>query len=162
MAIGKKLKDYLNNEESQNIFWLYATAENMVNYRKSMVDTGNITAEEHRSLKMAETHLKKFIKLLLSRLSAKTKKNFVSKFYKHEIRIIDHRTLSRLNGQWQDELKIVKMKREEFEDFCELIMESKCKGCNINPDTCNLYDILDDNMVPTICSEVSCKYAYEK
>ena len=53
MAIGAKLKNYLNNEESNNIFWLYVTKMYMPKYRHNMVSSGNITAEEHKHLKMA-------------------------------------------------------------------------------------------------------------
>lgn len=162
MAIGAKLKNYLNNEESNNIFWLYVTKMYMPKYRHNMVSSGNITAEEHKHLKMAETYLGKFTDSILSRVNQKTIKNFSSKFADHEIRVMDAKTLHKMRGQWADEIQAVHLKREEFEDFCEQIMEVKCNGCEINPEDCNLYDLLEENFVPVYDACINCKYAYKR
>jgi phage pi2 protein 07 len=158
-----KLRDYLNSEEGNHFLFLKITALHLKAYREQWAKYGNITPEEHKELKMAETYLNKFITTLESRLSDKTKDVFNKKQYNHAVKIMDKYTMDRLKGTIEKELKIVHMPREEFEDWTTEMMAAVCKNCTKDYKKCYLHDTLLANFVPESGENCeNCRFAYRR
>lgn len=158
--IGTKLKDYLNADEVNAYMYHKLGFITMPSFRRSFAERGNMTKEEHKLIKLSETYLGKFIKEFEKRLSEKTvgniNKRIDSGYY---VKVIDKYTNQRLIGSFGKELEVVKMPRNEFEDWCEEVMDVKCKNCTITHKECNLHDTLFNNFVPESGYECeSCRY----
>ncbi|WIF95146.1 DUF5651 domain-containing protein [Caminicella sporogenes] len=157
------MKDYLNAEELNDFLLIATVLQTVSKIRKGWSSRNNLTKEEHKNLKYAETYLEKFLTQLVSRLSAKEQRKIENRAKEFELKIIDKYTLQRMKGQWEEELKVAHLKREEFEDWCEQIMEIHCKHCKKHHDSCNLYDVFVNNFVPESGWNLeNCRYAYRK
>ncbi len=161
--IGEKLKDYMNAEESNYFLYLLITSEHMQEYRERLARYGNITKDEHKFLKMSETYMKKYVKSVQARLSSKQKKFFKDKSKKRAIKIIDAWTEKRLYGQWGDEMRVVKLPRSVYENWCSEIMSVKCKNCTQSHNECKLHDYFIETFVPEAdgYDKPNCRYAYD-
>jgi len=155
------MKDYLNAQEMNDVMLIGILLDKTVVIREEWDKRGNLTKEEHKTLKTAQTYLIKFYNSLISRLNTKEVKKMMKRTSDFELKIIDKYTLRRLQGTWQEEMKIAHVDREEFEDFCDQIMQIKCKGCKKHFSQCILYDIFYNNFVPESGWNLeNCRYAY--
>lgn len=155
------MKSYLNAQEMNDFMLIGVLLDSAAKIRKGWGDRGNLTKEEHRAVKTAETYLTKFYESVITRLGEKESLKIHKRLSDFELKIMDRYTLQRMRGQWQEEMKISHVDRVEFEDWCEQIMIIKCKGCTKNYEECNLHDVFCNNYVPESSWGLdNCRYAY--
>jgi hypothetical protein len=131
--------------------------------REEWKKRGNLTKEEHKSLKIAETYMEKFIMSVYNRLSTKQKEQINKKLFKYSFKLVDDFTMQKLNRDIKDKINTAAMPRQQFYDWCCEIMDVKCSGCTKDWNTCQLYTIFEDNFVPESGFDcTNCKYAYHK
>ena len=122
---------------------------------------GNMTKDEHKNLKTAETYMRKFLASVYGRLSKKEQEVIKKKLIKFDFKLVDDYTLTQINRDINDKITNATMKRQQFYDWCSEIMDVKCNGCTKNWNECQLHEVFEDNFVPESgfnCA--NCKYAY--
>lgn len=161
--LGTNLKDYFNNQETNEFLWLLITSMNMKQYRHNFAVHGTITSDEHKNLKMSETYMRKFIESVKARLDTKALKKIEERSMKYEIKIIDYYTRKRLYGEWEREMKTIKMPREQYYDWCVEIMDRKCLECKKHHSECSLHELFEGTLIPeSSWGFPNCRYAYIK
>lgn len=173
-----KLKDYLNSEELNDfmlIGTLLDTTANIVNstipdklktlgkIRIAWDTRGNLTKEEHKSIKTAETYLTKAYSSILNRLNKDEAIKIGKRLSSFNFRILDKYTLDKLNRETNDKFINAIVPREQFMDWCEEIMEVKCKGCTQDRQACKLREVFEENFIQEADWGLdNCRYAYNK
>ncbi|MBT2727857.1 hypothetical protein J7E63_13000 [Bacillus sp. ISL-75] len=169
------MKDYLNSTEKNQFMVLQSIVQMMDGLRNSGVNgpkissmledwskRDNITKEEHKNLKTAETFLRKFLASVYERLSPKDQDVIKKKLMKFDFKLIDDFSLKQVNRDTNDKLKNAVMPRIQFYDWCTEIMNVKCNGCTKNWNECDLHQVFDNNFVPESGFDcTNCKYAYQ-
>lgn len=169
------MRDYLNSVEKNQFMVMNSVLQMALGIRNQGTDgpklktlreewmkRENMTKDEHKSLKMAETYLGKFIMSVYNRLSKKEQEQIQKKLMKYDFKLVDDYSMKQVNRDVNDKLKNAVMPRQQFYDWCVEIMEVKCNGCTKDWHTCDLHQAFDDNFVPESdfgCS--NCKYAYK-
>ncbi|KXZ40032.1 hypothetical protein SAMN05661008_01508 [Alkalithermobacter thermoalcaliphilus JW-YL-7 = DSM 7308] len=157
------MKNYLNREEANDFMLTGVLLDTVSRIRTEWSGRNFITKEEHKNLKLAETYLTKYYKAVLERLGKKEAEKVFKRLGDFELKIMDRYMLNRLRGQWENELQVAHLKREEFEDWCEQIMHIKCKNCSLDYNNCNLYDVFEENLVPDSGYNLhNCRFAYKE
>lgn len=168
------MRDYLNSNETNQFMVILALTQLLEGTRKmerrspeiiSMLEEwsrrNNVTKEEHRSLKTADTYLKKFVDSVYNRLSPKEQATISKKLAKFDFRLIDDFTLKKLYRETNDRMVNAVVPREQFNDWTEQVMIANCNGCTKDWNSCKLYEVFDDNFIPESSFNCSnCKYAY--
>jgi hypothetical protein len=169
-----KLKDYLNFEERNqflvmmSILQLIQGSRSVQNIKiKPMIEDwnerNNLTKEEHKYLKTTETYLSKFCNSVHDRMSLKEQEVIDKRIRKFDFRLIDDYTLKNIYRDINDKLKNAVVPRQQFETWCEEIMECNCKGCTKPWTDCKLHRVFDNNFVPESSWGLqNCRYAYQK
>lgn len=169
------MRDYLNANERNQFMVLQSIVQMMDGLRNSGVDgpkigsmledwkaRGNLTKEEHRNLKTAETYLRKYLSSVYERLGKKEQDVIKKKISKFDFKLVDDYTVKQLNRDMRDKLINAVMPRQQFYDWCVEIMDVKCNGCTIDWQTCELHTMFEDNFVPESGFDCSnCKFAYK-
>jgi len=169
------MRDYLNSNEKNQFMVLQSIVQLMDGLRNSGVDgpkissmledwksRGNITKEEHKNLKTAETFLRKFLSSVYERLSPKDQDQLKKKLVKFDFKLIDDYTLKQIDRNIADKINNATMPRQQFYDWCVEIMNVKCNGCTKDWNTCELFEVFDNNLVPESGFDCkNCKYAYQ-
>lgn len=170
------MRDYLNATEKTQFFVILSILQVIEGIRNSGKDgpkitpmleewkrKNNITKEEHRSLKTAETHLKKFTESVFNRLSKKEQEVIKKKIANFDFRLIDDYTLKQIFRDINDRMQFAVMPRQQFYSWCEQIMKVNCENCTKDWNTCELHTIFEENFVPESGWDCeNCKYAYAK
>lgn len=170
------MRDYLNSLEKNQFMVLLSVVQLFEGKRNTGIDgpkmntmleewskKDNLTKDEHRSLKTANTYLSKFLNSVYERLSPKEQKVVEKKLAKYDFRLVDDFTLQKVNRDITNRMVNAVVPRQQFYDWCEEIMEAKCKNCNKDWNTCNLNQVFEDNFVPeSSYSLKNCKFAYRK
>jgi hypothetical protein len=168
------MRDYLNSKEKEQFMVLQSVVQLMDGLKNSGVDgpkissmleewknKNNLTKEEHKNLKTSETYLRKFLASVYERLSSKEQDVIKKRVTKFGFKLIDDFTLQQLNRDMKDKLQYAVMPRQQFYDWCVDIMEVKCNGCTKDWNTCDLYQVFENNFVPESSFDCSnCKFAY--
>lgn len=170
-------KDYLSAQEINDLMILGTLLDTTAaiigvgNYtnptsqkiRKSWKDRNFLTKDEHRFLKTAETNMTKFYESVIYRLNPEEVKKIYKRSANFNFRILDEFTLKKINRDYSDRMKMAGVPREMFENWCEEILQVKCKNCTEHWNNCKLHEVFDDNLVPESgwCLD-NCKYAYTK
>jgi hypothetical protein len=129
--------------------------------REDWAKRGNLTKEEHRSLKMVETYMEKFVMSVFNRLSTKEQEQFKKKLFKYSFQLVDDYSFQKMSRDAQDKIQNAVMPRQQFYDWCEKIMKVECNGCAKDWNTCDLHQVFDNNFVPETGYDcANCKYAY--
>jgi hypothetical protein len=129
--------------------------------REEWMKRGNLTKEEHKSLKMAETYMEKFIMSVYNRLSSKQKEQINKKLFKYSFKLVDDFTLKQVNRDIKDRMVNAVIPRQQFFDLCVDVMEVKCNGCKKDWNTCDLHQVFENNFVPESGFDcTNCKFAY--
>jgi len=168
------MRDYLNSTEKTQFMVLQSIVQMMNGLRNAGVDgpkissmledwskRGNMTKDEHKNLKTAETYMRKFLASVYGRLSKKEQEVIKKKLIKFDFKLVDDYTLTQINRDINDKITNATMKRQQFYDWCSEIMDVKCNGCTKNWNECQLHEVFEDNFVPESgfnCA--NCKYAY--
>lgn len=168
------MRDYLNSLETNQFMVILALTQLLEGKRNTGINPpkistmleewakkDNLTKDEHRSLKTANTYLKKFVESVYERLSPKEQKIIDRKIMKFDFRLVDDYTLQKVYRDMSDKMVNAVVPRGQFEDWCEQIMSVNCNGCTKDWNTCNLHQVFDNNFVPeSSYSLKNCKYAY--
>lgn len=169
------MKDYLNKFETNQFMVMNSVLQSVLGINNTGVDgpklqtmredwmkRGNLTKEEHKSLKMAETYMEKFIMSVYNRLGPKEQEKIQKKLFKYSFKLVDDFTMQQVNRDIKDKMQNAVIPRPEFYDWTCEIMEVKCNGCTKDWNTCELHQVLDDNFVPESGFDcTNCKYAYK-
>lgn len=169
------VRDYLNSIEKNQFMVMNSVLQMVIGIRNTGVDApklqtmrdewtkrGNMTKEEHKSLKMAETYMGKFIMSVYHRLSPKEKEQIHKKLMKYDFKLVDDYTLKQVNRDIKDKMVNAVIPRHQFYDWCVEIMEVKCNGCTKDWNTCDLHQVFENNFVPESGFDCSnCKFAYK-
>jgi hypothetical protein len=169
------MRDYLNSVE-KNQFMVMNSVLQMVIGIRNMGSDGpklqtmreewskreNMTKEEHKNLKMAETYMSKFVMSVYNRLSPKEQEQIQKKLLKYDFKLVDDFTLKQVNRDIKDKMNHAVMPRQQFYDWTCEIMQVKCNGCTKDWNTCELHQVLDNNFIPESGFDCrNCKYAYQ-
>jgi hypothetical protein len=170
------MKDYLNKFENNEFMVMNSVLQSILgvnnagfdgpklkSMREEWAKRDNLTKDEHKSLKMAETYMGKFIMSVYNRLSKKEQELIQKKLLKYSFKLVDDFTLQQVNRDIKDKMKHAVMPRQQFYDWCVDIMEVKCNGCTKDWNTCDLHQVFDNNLVPESGFDCgNCKYAYSQ
>jgi hypothetical protein len=170
------MRDYLNSIEKNQFMVMNSVLQMVLGVRNTGVDgpklktmreewskRDNLTKEEHKSLKMAETYMGKFIMSVYNRLSLKEQEQINKKLLKYDFKLVDDYTLKQVHRDIKDKMVNAVVPRQQFYDWCVDIMEVKCNGCTKDWNTCDLHKVFDNNFVPESGFDCkSCKYAYSQ
>lgn len=168
------MRDYLNASEKNQFMVLQSIVQMMDGLRNSGVDgpklssmleewskRDNMTKDEHKNLKTAETYLRKFLSSVYERLSKKDQELIKKKIMKFDFKLIDDYTLKQIDRDINDRMVNAVVPRQQFYTWCEQIMRIQCNGCAKNGNTCELHQVFEDNFVPESGFDCeNCKYAY--
>jgi hypothetical protein len=168
------MRDYLNSEETNQFMVMNSVLQSILGIQNTGTDgpklktmreewmkRGNLTKEEHKSLKMAETYMEKFIMSVYNRLSIKQQEQINKKLFKYAFKLVDDYTLSQVNRDIKDKIQNAVMPRQQFYDWTCEIMQVNCQGCIKDWNTCQLHQIFENNFVPESGFDcTNCKYAY--
>jgi hypothetical protein len=168
------MRDYLNAIEKNQFMVMNSVLQMAIGIRNTGVDgpklktmreewakRDNMSKEEHKNLKMAETYMSKFIMSVYNRLSPKEKEQINKKLMKYDFKLVDDFTLKQVNRDIKDKMQHAVMPRQQFYDWCVDIMEVKCNGCAKDWNTCDLYQVFENNFVPESGFDcTNCKFAY--
>lgn len=166
-------RGYLNRDES-NQFMVLMSAIQLIQGERSLENKKQdpmweewskhdmINVEQQKNLKMATTYLKKFITSKLQDLDKETQDKINKKIQKFDFKLVDDYTLQKLFRDMNDRMKYVTLPREDFYNWTEEVMYKHCTECTKDRGECNLYKILDDNLIPEAGYNIpSCPYAYK-
>lgn len=168
------MRDYLNAAEKNQFMVLQSIVQMVDGLRNSGVDgpkissmleewskRNNMTKEEHKNLKTAETFLRKFLASVYERLSQKEQDLIKKKLIKFDFKLIDDYTLKQVHRDISDRFVNAAVPREQFYDWCSEIMSVKCHGCTKDWNICELHAVFNDNFIPESGFDCkNCKYAY--
>lgn len=168
------MRDYLNSTEKNQFMVMNSVLQMVIGIRNQGVDgpklktmreewtkRDNMTKDEHKSLKMAETYMSKFIMSVYNRLSSKEQEQIQKKLLKYDFKLVDDFTLQKVNRDIKDKMAYAIVPRQQFYDLCVDVMDQKCKGCTKNWNTCELHEVFENNFVPESGFDcTNCKYAY--
>ena len=130
--------------------------------REEWTKRDNMTKEEHKSLKTAETYLSKFIMSVYNRQNPKEQGQIKKKLMKYDFKLVDDFTLKQVNRETNDRFVNAAVPRNQFYDWCSEIMNVKCNGCTKNWNECELHTVFEENFVPESSYYLkNCKYAYK-
>lgn len=168
------MRDYLNANEKNQFMVLQSIVQMIDGLRNSGADGpklismleewsnhNNMTKDEHKNLKTAETFLRKFLGSVYERLSKKEQDIIRKKIMKFDFKLVDDYTLKQVNRNIQDRFVNAAVPREQFYKWTEEIMSVKCNGCTKDGNTCELNQVFEDNFIPESgwnCD--NCKFAY--
>lgn len=169
------MRDYLNASEKNQFMVLQSILQLMEGKRNDGLNgpkigtmleewskRDNMTKEEHKSLKTAETYLRKFLLSVYGRLSQKEKSLIDKKITKFDFRLIDDFTLKQVNRDIADHFVNAAVPREQFYKWTEEVMCVKCNGCMKDGNTCELNQVFEDNFIPESGFNLTnCKFAYQ-
>jgi hypothetical protein len=157
------LKDYLNAAEMNSFMFVTYLLETISMMREDWTKRCNITKEEHRALKTAETNLLKFHDNVLARLSNSELVKITKKRSKFKVRILDNFTMDMLERDFKKKLVNAVVPRDQFQDWTEQMMEVTCKNCTKHHDSCRLHEIFQDNFIPeSTWGLENCRFAYKE
>lgn len=170
------MRDYLNATEKNQLMSLQAVLQMLEGVRNGGTNgpkmgtileqwskSNNITKEEHKNLKSAETFLRKFLVSVYDRLSPKEQETFKKKLMKYDFKLVDDYTLKQVFRDITDRYTTAAVPRNQFNKWTEEIMCVKCQGCMKDGNTCELRTVFDENFIPESGWNLpNCKFAYTK
>jgi hypothetical protein len=171
----ERMKDYLNATEKNQLMVLMSVLQLMNGERNGGIDgpkisamledwdkRGNMTKEEHKNLKMANTYLSKFCTSVMNRLAPEEKEKLHKRLIKFDFRLVDDYTLKKIYRDINNHMVNAVIPRDMFYKWCEEIMDVNCNGCNENWKKCELHKVLEENFVPeSTWNKNNCRYAYK-
>ena len=157
------MKNYLNTKQMNDLLFTFHLLEQNTKTVNEWQKHNNLTTTEAGHLRKAITWTEKFVEAVLSRMGPKE----VDKVHKRTIkameepvRIIDKWMEQRIFGTFDTEYEIVKIERPQFEKLCMACIGHYCEDCKNSYNDCDIYDILDDNLMARAELKPNCPYAY--
>lgn len=157
------MKKYLNNNELNDLLFIYHMIETDTSIVNDWVKRGNMTSNEAKWIRTAITYNIKAMRSILDRLDPKEKSKFAKRTVKAQneaIRIIDKWMYDRVFGTFETEFEVVKIERPEFERLGMACIQAHCEDCNEHFSKCDIYDIFDNNMMNRAEIKNNCPYAF--
>lgn len=166
------MKDYLSADEKNQIMVFMSILQVMsgnrgINGPKLMSvlqdwdQRGNLTKDEHKNLKLAETYLSKFCKGVYNRLNDREKVQIDKRLQKFDFRLVDDYTMQKIQREINDRMVNAAVPRQLFYKWCEEIMNCNCKGCTKDWKECELHQVFEENFVPESTWNLeNCRYSY--
>lgn len=155
------MRDYLNAKEGEDVVLTLSIYDSAKTMLKNMESRGNLTKDEKKFLKYSLTYMRKFSDALFERLNTRTAKKMLNQIKDMDLFMVDSMTAKKMNNDIQDKMKVARLEREQFEDFCIQIMSVKCQNCKKKHSTCELHDLFYENYVSESGWDMkNCRYAY--
>lgn len=157
------MKKYLNSKEMNDLLFIYHLAAIDQEVINQWIPRGNMTSDEAKWIRTAITYNKKALSSILSRLEPKESSKFMKRTVKAQneaVRIVDKWMHDRVFGTYETEFEIVKIERPSFEKLCMACIQSHCEDCDESFTNCDIYDILDDNMMNRAEIKRNCPFSY--
>lgn len=156
------LRDYLNSNETNDYMTIRFTVMVLKRILKEWGALGNLTKEEITNIKYAVTYTTKFFNLIQARLNPKENDKFNKRLAKFEFKLVDDYQFKKIFRDTQNAMVNAVMPREDFNNFCEEIMDVRCKDCNKDWSTCKLHDVFENNFAvePTGYELPNCRFAF--
>lgn len=157
------MKTYLNADEMNDLLFMFHLLE--INYEtvENWVKRKNMTAEEAKWLRTSITYTKKAMQSILERQDQKERAKFAKRTVKanqQPIRIIDAWMHNRILGTYETEFDIVKIERPSFEKLSLACIQAHCMDCEEHFSMCDIYEVLDDNLMKRAECKSNCPFAY--
>lgn len=158
----ENVPDYLNKENMDmflNIPYMSSEARYI---QEKWGKYGNLTREEYDILTNLISYADKFYSTVLKRLNPKVQIIFRKKLSSFTVKYLDKYTSDKMQRDTKNLMKNAVMPREDFEDWCEQIMDCNCKNCTKHFAECRLYEVFDNNFVPEPVGDLrdNCRYSY--
>lgn len=157
------IRDYINSSEQED--FLQIPFMNIVAKKilKEWTEKDNLTKEESKLLKYFITYSDKFYKTVWDRLGKPQQEQYTKRLGKFNFMYVDDYQTQRIMRDRNDKMNYAVMKRDDFEYWCEEVMNHKCNGCTKDWKECDFHRVLEDNMAPepTGYNLSNCRYAYE-
>lgn len=157
------MKKYLNNNELNDLLFIYHMIETDTSIVNDWIKRGNMTSNEAKWIRTAITYNIKAMRSILDRLDPKEKSKFAKRTVKAQneaIRIIDKWMYDRVFGTFETEFEVVKIERPEFERLGMACIQAHCEDCNEYFASCDIYDVFDNNLMKRAEIKHNCPYAY--
>lgn len=157
------MKKYLNNNEINDLLFIFHMIETNTSSVDSWIKRGNMTSNEAKWIRTAITYNMKALRSILDRLDPKEKDKFIKRTIKAQnepIRIIDKWMYDRVFGNFETEFEVVKIERPEFERLSMACIQAHCEDCNEHFANCDIYDIFENNMMNRAEKKHNCPYAF--
>ena len=177
----KVKRGYLRQEEMNQIMMLGATHQLLMGMRsltgvgdcvpiwEKFQQSGIITKEQIKYLKMATTYQRKFFESFIKdNLDRKTKSTLDKRLNRWELRLADDYQIKKLE-KMLSKCGERTLTLGEFHSLIDGKLYAECKGCTKNRNECKLRDFYEANFVPPVedlgkieSGEVACncEYAY--
>lgn len=157
------LKDYLSAKDMNDLLFISHLLETNFNTLENWKQHENITKEEAKYLKTAITYTEKFLSQVFKRMPEKENEKFIKRCVKAEnepVRILDKWMHDRILGKFETEHEVVKIERPQLEKLALACIQSHCEDCTESYNSCDIYDIMEDNLIPRCEHLKNCPYAY--
>lgn len=160
---SKEMKQYFTSEEANDLLFITHLIDLNSNMLNKWISRGNLLEEETNLLNTGLDYTSKFLEMVLSRMPLKEVDKFMKrtiKAKKDPVRIVDKWMQDRVFGTFETEYEIVKIERPQFERLALIGVNARCKDCNDHYNNCDMYDILEDAMIPRAEIKNNCPYAF--
>ncbi|SHF16782.1 DUF5651 domain-containing protein [Caloramator proteoclasticus] len=159
--MNKYKRDYLHEQERKDMMMFAALMGGVEHISNAWFDRGIITKDMRKCLKTAHTYLMKFFETKTNELNDKEVKKLLDKIKDFDVVLLENEKIKKMREEAEKENQWVKLYRDEFEDWCEEIMNVNCKNCKKYHSECKLHDIFAANRVPESGFGLNnCRYAY--
>lgn len=153
------LKDYLNKKERVQLLFLKKYIDEVDN----MLDSTNITKEEHKALKMALTWGLKAFNNKAKRLNDTALKTFWNSIKNSYINVEDRYAVEMYNKKISNKLDEAYDLNRDYYKLVELIMYYNCKNCTRCNNECEIYKEFEEHCIPEPGEDLgNCRYAYKE
>ena len=159
----KNMKNYFTSGELNDLLLVKHLMDLNIKISKEWLERGNLLEEEFSLINSGTSNIEKFLGSIISRMPLKEVEKFCKRTKRAQedpIRIIDKWMQDRIFGTYETEYEIVKTERPKFEKLAFIAMGSNCRDGKRDFSNCDMYDILEDAMVPRHEIKKNCPYAF--
>lgn len=158
------MRKYLNSKEMNDLLFTFHLLEHNSKVVNEWQHFDNLTTKEAGHLRKAITWTEKFLESVLTRLEPKEMEKVnkrTIKAMKDPVRVLDKWMHDRIFGSYDTEYEIVKVERPQFEKLSLACIQAHCQDCKNSFNSCDIYDIFADNLVPRAELKHNCPYAFD-
>ncbi|MEG2276116.1 MAG: DUF5651 domain-containing protein [Clostridia bacterium] len=160
---AKNMKQYFTSEELNDLLFVSHLLDLTTRISNEWLKRGNLLISEANLANMGASYTKRFLDKILLRMPKKEIEKFVRRTVRAKedpIRIVDKWLQDRVFGTYETEHEIVKIERPQLETLAMKAIRGNCSDCNDSYRECDLYDILEDNLVPRCEIRRNCAYSF--
>jgi hypothetical protein len=153
------MKDYLNKEERLQLLFLKKYIDNL----EKMLESQNITKEEHKNLKMAMSFGLKGFNSKVERLNETALKTFWNSIKEAFINVEDRYAVEMYNKKLHTEMDAAYELNKDYYRLIELMFDNNCKNCTKSNRECEIYKEFESHCIPDPGEDNgNCRYAYSE